>query len=69
MVVYRDPARDPYYFGLADGMDIVQGSSGPASGPGTNAVIYQFDPAATSRTAKVTLFLGGAGFASGANSL
>ncbi|MCX7853800.1 MAG: carboxypeptidase regulatory-like domain-containing protein, partial [Caldilineales bacterium] len=69
VIVYSSPARDPHYFGLAEGMDLAEGANGPASGPGTTAVVYQFNPAAVTRTATVTVFLGGAGFAPGDNAL
>jgi uncharacterized repeat protein (TIGR01451 family) len=69
VIVYSSAARDPHYFAIAEGMDLAEGSTGPASGPGTTAVVYQFNPAAVARTATVTLFLGGAGFATGNNAL
>ncbi|NUQ37982.1 MAG: hypothetical protein HUU23_09340 [Caldilineales bacterium] len=62
MIVYRDTTRDPYYLGIAEGLDLAEGNSGPSSGPGTKAVVYQFEPAQIARTAQVTVFLGGAGF-------
>jgi len=62
VLVYRDTTRDPYYFGIAEGLDLAEGNSSPSSGPGTKAVVYQFEPAEIARTAQVTVFLGGAGF-------
>jgi uncharacterized repeat protein (TIGR01451 family) len=61
LVVYRDPALSPRYVGIAEGMDLAEGHGGPASGANTSPVVYQFNPAQVSRTADLTVFLGGAG--------
>ena len=63
VIVYRNPARGPYFVAFGEGLDMAKGPSEPASGPGTKAVIWQFDPAKVARTADISVFLGGAGVA------
>ncbi|MCO6449558.1 MAG: hypothetical protein J5I90_02105, partial [Caldilineales bacterium] len=69
IVVYSDPTTKPHLVGVASGLDVMIGSNAPLSGPGSKAVVYQFDPAQVSRTITVTVGLGGAGFGTIDNTL
>ncbi|NOZ71341.1 MAG: DUF11 domain-containing protein [Chloroflexi bacterium] len=59
VVLYADPTRQPYRVGIAQGLDLAAGHSGPASGPGINPVIFPFNPAAITRTAQLISSAGG----------
>lgn len=60
VVLYDDPSRQPHLIGLAEGLDLAQGSGAPPSGPGIKPVIFTFNPAPSDRTARLSTVVGGA---------
>ncbi len=66
VVVYQDSAIIPTsVVETWEGMDIAQGSSQPPGSEGTSPAVFEFDPAATSRTVSFSTVVGGV--ASGQN--
>ncbi|NUQ37981.1 MAG: hypothetical protein HUU23_09335 [Caldilineales bacterium] len=61
VILYREAGLPLRHVALADGLDIAFGDNAPPSGPGTHPVIFSFDEALVKRTAKIHLFVGGAG--------
>ena len=61
VVVYRDPdlADTSHAVWLADGLDLARGHTAPSSGPGTEPVIFPFEPADVDRTATLYSLVGG----------